>query len=118
MCNIISYKLPCEHVKSQTNFCSKAPSTSKKSSSNRKTCRDVTQQNIPYPPPPGYDQRPLPKCPLESCPYEMRNRCWNCCWCGKGWNDGGRCSCIMIIDGNEYRCEHICCNTCTAAMDG
>ncbi|KAK1725216.1 uncharacterized protein BDZ83DRAFT_577028 [Colletotrichum acutatum] len=118
MCHTIAFKLPCEHIQTQIEYCSKASASSKKDSSKRKTCRDVTQQNIPYPPPPGYDQRALPKCPLANCPYESRNRCWNCCWCGKGWNDGGRCSCIMIIDGNEYRCEHICCLTCTAAMDG
>ncbi|TDZ35600.1 hypothetical protein C8035_v009736 [Colletotrichum spinosum] len=118
MCNTISYKLPCEHVQTSTSYCSKAPHPSKKDSTNRKTCNSVTQRSIPYPPPPGYDQRPLPKCPLASCPYEARNRCWNCCWCGKGWNAYGRCSCIMIIDGSQYHCEHICCNTCTAAIDG
>ncbi|KAK1981257.1 hypothetical protein LZ30DRAFT_793821 [Colletotrichum cereale] len=115
MCNIISYKLPCEHVRTQVNHCSRAPSPSRKDPLNRKTCREVSQRNIIFPPPPGYK---MPECPLENCPYETRNRCWNCCWCGKGWNDGGRCSCVMIIDGTEYRCEHICCNTCTAAVDG
>lgn len=109
MCNQTTYQLPCEHLCTQTYHCSAAPRTSK----GRKTCKDtrVTFQDVPYPPPPGFDL----KCPLPTCPYESRNRCWNCCWCGKAWNDGARCSCVMIIDGNEFPCEHMCCDTCTAA---
>lgn len=29
----------------------------------------------------------------------------------------GRCSCVMIIDRQEYRCGHICCETCEAATE-
>ncbi|KAL0932595.1 uncharacterized protein CTRU02_211558 [Colletotrichum truncatum] len=117
MCNIIAYKLRCEHIFTQVNYCSRASPASKNDSSSRKTCRDVTQQDTTHSPPPEHDHQPRLKCPLVNCPFEVRNRCWNCCWCGKGWNNGGRCSCIMIIDGNEYHCEHICCSTCTAASE-
>lgn len=92
-------------------------------SSKRKACRNLTTQSIAYPMPPSFEGNPssaalsplLPKCPLPRCPFEARNRCWNCCWCGKGWNEQGRCSCIMIIEGSQVQCEHICCETCTAA---
>ncbi|CAN8095109.1 unnamed protein product [Discula destructiva] len=95
----------------------------KSPSSKRKPCRNLTMQSIAYPMPPSFEGNPstaamsplLPKCPLPRCPFEALNRCWNCCWCGKGWNVQGRCSCIMIIEGNQVRCEHICCETCTTA---
>ncbi|KAL8377451.1 hypothetical protein RB595_008233 [Gaeumannomyces hyphopodioides] len=89
----------------------------------RRPCRNLTQQSLPYPTPPSFAASPtaaassplLPKCPLERCPFEERNRCWNCCWCGKQCNDTGRCRCVMIIEGNQVECEHICCGNCTAA---
>ncbi|KAL1860267.1 hypothetical protein Daus18300_009321 [Diaporthe australafricana] len=98
-------------------------SSSSSSSSRRKPCRNLTAQSIAYPMPPSFEGSPstaagsplLPKCPLANCPFEQRNRCWNCCWCGKRFNEYGRCSCIMIIDGNKVWCEHICCETCTPA---
>lgn len=94
-----------------------------RSPTKRKTCRNLTMQSIAYPMPPSFEGDPsmaamsplLPKCPLPQCPFEALKRCWNCCWCGKGWNEQGRCSCIMIIDGNQVRCEHLCCETCTTA---
>lgn len=94
-----------------------------KSPPRRKPCRNLTSQAIAYPLPPSFEGDPstaassllLPKCPLPRCPFEAMNRCWNCCWCAKGWNEQGRCSCIMIIEGNLVRCEHICCETCTPA---
>ncbi|KAJ0116056.1 hypothetical protein J7T55_005001 [Diaporthe amygdali] len=97
--------------------------SSSSSSSKRKPCRNLTAQSIAYPMPPSFEGSPataassplLPKCPLPNCPFEQRNRCWNCCWCGKRFNEYGRCSCIMIIDGNKVWCEHICCETCTPA---
>ena len=92
----------------------------------RQPCRNLTTQSIPYPVPPSFQGDPsmaassplLPKCDLSPCPFEEKNRLWNCCWCGKEWNEQGRCSCIMIIDGNQVRCEHICCRTCEAAGGG
>lgn len=92
----------------------------------RRPCKNLTQQYTPYPTPPSFRGDPStaansplsPKCPLPDCPFEKRNRRWNCCWCGKGWNDKGRCSCVMIIDGTEFCCEHICCEGCEAAENG
>ncbi|CAK7262882.1 hypothetical protein SEPCBS119000_000213 [Sporothrix epigloea] len=86
-------------------------------------CDNLTQQSLPYPTPPSFACDPqsaatsllAPKCPLPDCPFEAKDRCWNCCWCGKGWNESGRCSCIMIIEGNRVQCEHICCPGCEAA---
>lgn len=94
-----------------------------RSAAKRKPCRNLTSQAIAYPLPPSFQGDPstaalsplLPKCPLPRCPFEVLNRCWNCCWCGKGWNEQGRCSSIMIIEGSQWRCEHICCATCTPA---
>lgn len=104
---------------------SKAKDTKTRSKSplKRKPCRNLTAQAIAYPLPPSFEGDPstaassplLPKCPLPRCPFEALNRCWNCCWCGKGWNEQGRCSCIMLIESNEVQCEHICCETCTPA---
>lgn len=96
----------------------------KSSAPKRRPCRNLTTQASAYPLPPSFEGDPsyaassplLPKCPLSRCPFEALNRCWNCCWCGKGWNEQGRCSCIMIIEGAQVRCEHICCETCTPAM--
>ncbi|KAF3760329.1 hypothetical protein M406DRAFT_269736 [Cryphonectria parasitica EP155] len=98
-------------------------SRSSSAANKRKPCRNLTTQAIAYPLPPSFEGDPstaalsplLPKCPLPRCPFEALNRCWNCCWCGKGWNEQGRCSCIMIIEGTQVRCEHICCETCTPA---
>ena len=92
----------------------------------RQPCRNLTTQSTPYPVPPSFQGDPsmaassplLPKCELSPCPFEEKNRLWNCCWCGKEWNEQGRCSCIMIIDGSQVRCEHICCPTCEAAGGG
>ena len=133
MCTKIIYTLPCEHVRRVTIYCPAAPplSTSAhrpihaggKSPSDavvppRPTCPNVVTTNIPDPPPPDIDPRTIPDCPLlPYCPYEARNRCWNCCWCGKARNRRGRCSCVMLIDGSQYKCEHICCTTCEAAVD-
>ncbi|KAH8841589.1 hypothetical protein MCOR27_000585 [Pyricularia oryzae] len=101
----------------------KSSASSASSSSSKKPCKNLTQQSLPYPTPPSFAGSPMtaassplvPKCPLESCPFEAKNRCWNCCWCGKEWNEAGRCSCIMIIEGNHVQCEHICCHNCEAA---
>ncbi|KJR87669.1 uncharacterized protein SPSK_10809 [Sporothrix schenckii 1099-18] len=104
-----------------------ASSSSSSSSSHRQPrmipCDNLTQQSLPYPTPPSFTCDPqtaatsllAPKCPLTDCPFEAKDRCWNCCWCGKGWNERGRCSCIMIIEGNRVQCEHICCSGCEAA---
>lgn len=90
----------------------------------KRPCANMTIQSSPYPTPPSYasdpasfSQSPLsPRCPLAgSCPFEQKNRCWNCCWCGKSWNQTGRCSCVMLIEGSQVRCEHICCPQCEPA---
>ncbi|KAL5606863.1 hypothetical protein BROUX41_003240 [Berkeleyomyces rouxiae] len=106
MCIQISYELPCEHIRTMISYCGNGGP--------HKSCKSVRLDRMPYPPPPGVDIRDIPACPLPNCPYEVRNRCWNCCWCGKSRNMGGRCDCIMISDGNEYRCDHICCHNCEA----
>ncbi|PKS11053.1 hypothetical protein jhhlp_002814 [Lomentospora prolificans] len=131
MCTKIIYTLPCEHVRRVSIYCPAAPplstSSSRSSSSpgsspgspgeiQRRTCPNVVTTNIPDPPPPDIDPRTIPECPLlPHCPYEARRRRWNCCWCGKSWNERGRCSCVMLIDGTQYRCDHICCPACEAA---
>lgn len=123
MCTETTYTLPCQHVRTITSYCSSAPAPSRSKSSRsgrsagaqRQTCANTMARTIPHPPPPHISAVSVPKCPLATCPYEARNRRWNCCWCGKSWNEGGRCSCVMIIDGSEVRCEHICCATCEAA---
>ncbi len=114
--------------KSSSSASSSAPPSSSPSSSAAAAamipCANLTQQSLPYPTPPSFAGDPrtaaasllAPKCPLADCPFEAKNRCWNCCWCGKGWNESGRCSCIMIIEGNRVQCEHICCPGCEAAM--
>jgi hypothetical protein len=133
MCHQTTYMLPCEHVKTQVIYCAEASMVSgprgksgTRGSSRRaprRPCRNLTRQSLPYPTPPSFVGSPstaassllVPKCPLASCPFEIKNRCWNCCWCGKTANETGRCDCIMIIDGSEVQCEHLCCDTCEAA---
>ena len=106
---------------------SKSSSSTGSSSSKmqKRPCKNLTVQALPYPTPPSYASDPAsfwssplsPRCPLTAdCPFEAKNRCWNCCWCGKAWNETGRCSCVMLIDGNEVQCEHICCPQCQPAM--
>lgn len=107
MCHLTTYTLACEHVHTAAQLCP--------SSKGGRWCRRTTQQHVGYPPPQGYENQLPLRCPLPECPFEAKGRFWNCCWCGKGWNEEGRCSCIMIIDGAQYRCEHICCETCEAA---
>lgn len=102
MCQQITFRLACEHVSTHIRYCVIGLS-------HRRACSNTTKQSIPYPPPSGYT---LPKCPLPDCPFETKNQAWDCCWCGKTWNIGGRCSCVMIGEGATYRCEHICCQSC------
>ncbi|EFX00647.1 hypothetical protein CMQ_7649 [Grosmannia clavigera kw1407] len=102
---------------------SSSSSRTSPSSSSRIPCTNLTQQSLPYPTPPSFEDNPQtaaasllsPNCPLPNCPFEAKNRCWDCCWCGKGWNTKGRCSCILLIDGNQVQCAHICCPQCQAA---
>ncbi|KAF4987258.1 hypothetical protein FDECE_15516 [Fusarium decemcellulare] len=93
MCRQVTFRLACEHVSTHITYCSAGIA-------NRKPCANTTKQSIPYPPPSGYT---LPKCPLPDCPFEAKNQAWDCCWCGKTWNVGGRCSCVMIGEGGTYR---------------
>ncbi|RYO79367.1 hypothetical protein DL766_006009 [Monosporascus sp. MC13-8B] len=117
MCTETAYTLRCEHVVTRTMYCSEAPAPSRSSSKPRRTCNRVIRNAVPWPPPPEFGAQAA-MCPLgEQCPFEARGGCWNCCWCGKEWNEQGRCSCVMIIDGQQYRCEHICCETCEAATE-
>ena len=107
MCQQITFRLACEHVSTHIRYCAIGLS-------HRRACSNTTKQSIPYPPPPGYT---LPKCPLADCPFEAKNQAWDCCWCGKTWNVGGRCSCVMIGEGATYRCEHICCESCMPSRE-
>ncbi|KAK8063085.1 hypothetical protein PG997_015182 [Apiospora hydei] len=114
MCTETTYTLRCEHV---TTRMASSSSSSRKHHHHKKPCKRVTRTSVAYPPPPEFvGQQPV-KCPLSPCPFEQRGGYWNCCWCGKEWNDQGRCRCVMIIDRQEYRCEHICCETCEAAVE-
>ncbi|KAI0100466.1 hypothetical protein F4776DRAFT_521426 [Hypoxylon sp. NC0597] len=115
MCTETAYTLRCEHVVTRTLYCSDAPPPSRRSCAERRTCSRVVRNAVPWPPPPQFGMQAT--CPLVNCPFEERGGYWNCCWCGKEWNDQGRCSCVMIIDRQEYRCGHICCETCEAATE-
>ncbi|KAJ4219458.1 hypothetical protein NW759_007848 [Fusarium solani] len=108
MCHQVTFRLACEHVSTHITYC---PSGLARG---RRACPSTTKQSIPYPPPSGYT---LPKCPLPDCPFEAKNQAWDCCWCGKTWNVGGRCSCVMIGEGATYRCEHICCKSCMPSRE-
>ncbi|KAM7203043.1 hypothetical protein V8F33_002391 [Rhypophila sp. PSN 637] len=99
-------------------------SSSAAAAAHKRPCSNLSVQSMPYPTPPSfaadptsfYSSSPLsPRCPLRDCPFEQKQRCWNCCWCGKGWNVTGRCGCVMLIEGNQVRCEHICCDQCEPA---
>lgn len=143
MCHQITYTWPCEHVRKHVQYCAHAPDVPKQSQkqsscSNSSTkdkdaaaaasasppqrphCGSLSHQSLAYPPPPSFDGQPMAggwsKCPLPTCPFEARNRCWNCCWCGKQWNVEGRCSCVMIIEGSYFKCDHICCPSCQPAQ--
>jgi len=151
MCTETSYTLRCEHVVTKMLYCSDAPPLNPHSRrTTRKPCKKCIRNSVPWPPPPDCEQQIV--CPLPHCPFEERGGYWNCCWCGKEWNEKGwsamhkdsipwrerrgerergerkqaftdydsclgRCSCVMIIDRQEYRCDHICCETCEAATE-
>lgn len=95
-------------------------SGSPKAMSYKQPCANLTIQSLPYPMPPSFAENPdfftsslpSPNCPLSDCPFGMKGRCWTCCWCGKGENRTGRCGCVMLVEGNMLRCEHLCCNEC------
>jgi hypothetical protein len=111
MCTHTSYTFPCEHVATDIKYCSSAPAPPKKDSKKKLAmCKKPAFVDKEVYPTTASGK--APKCPLPRCPYEMRGGCWNCCWCGKSGNLRGRCSCVMITEGTEYRCEHICCGTC------
>ena len=91
----------------------------------KQACPNMTTLSVPYPAPPSavdnpasYSASPLfPRCPLPDCPFEQKNRCWDCCWCGKDSNSASRCSSVMLFEGNKVPCEHLCCPQCRAARD-
>ncbi|KAK4181516.1 hypothetical protein QBC36DRAFT_227294 [Triangularia setosa] len=101
-------------------------SGSPKDLSYKQPCANLTIQSLPYPMSPSFAESPVffsssplsLNCPLSDCPFEMKGRCWNCCWCGKSGNRTGRCGCVMLVDGNSLRCEHLCCNDCEPASIG
>ncbi|KAK3685369.1 hypothetical protein B0T22DRAFT_215577 [Podospora appendiculata] len=91
----------------------------------KRPCAKLSIQSQPYPMPPSFASDPAtisssllsPRCPVADCPFEQKQRCWNCCACGKGWNTTGRCACIMLVEGNMVPCGHVCCPECHAAAD-
>lgn len=125
---------PLSKHKSKSSSSSSSSSKQKSSSTHhslpkapKRPCVNLSVQALPYPTPPSYAADPAsffasplsPRCPLAGdCPFEQKNRCWNCCWCGKAWNETGRCGCVMLIDGSEVQCEHICCLQCEPAGGG
>ncbi|RYC63136.1 hypothetical protein CHU98_g3094 [Xylaria longipes] len=88
MCTETSYTLRCEHVVSRTLYCPDAPPLNPRSRKERKTCRRCIRNSVPWPPPPDFGAHI--RCPLAKCPFEERGGYWNCCWCGKEWNEKGR----------------------------
>ncbi|KAH8879560.1 hypothetical protein GQ53DRAFT_755880 [Thozetella sp. PMI_491] len=90
----------------------------------KETCENLQIQSVDYPLPPSAQDDPatypasllFARCPLETCPFEQKNRFWNCCWCGKRGNVTGRCTCVLVFEGNLVRCEHFCCATCEEAV--
>ncbi|KAK3328042.1 hypothetical protein B0T19DRAFT_181488 [Cercophora scortea] len=91
----------------------------------KRPCAKLSIQSQPYPMPPSFASDPAtisssllsPRCPVADCPFEQKQRCWNCCACGKGWNTTGRCACIMLVEGDMVPCGHVCCPECQAATD-
>ena len=121
----VKAKQQCQQQRSHASLSNENGEGSRSRSPARKqACANLTMQSQPYPTPPSFRANPAsffssslsPRCPLgDGCPFEQKNRCWNCCWCGKGWNETGRCGCVMLIEGNQVRCEHLCCWQCEPA---
>ncbi|KAH8158634.1 hypothetical protein CIB48_g9614 [Xylaria polymorpha] len=88
MCTETSYTLRCEHVVIRTLYCSDAPPLNPRSRKERKACKKCIRNSVPWPPPPDFGAHI--RCPLPKCPFEERGGYWNCCWCGKEWNEKGR----------------------------
>jgi hypothetical protein len=118
---------PHHHHHRHHNHHSKASSASSSpapgANVHKRPCANLQTQSLPYPTPPSFAANPAmfvssplsPRCPLGDCPFEAKNRCWECCWCGKGWNETARCGCVMIVDGSRVTCEHLCCSGCRPA---
>ncbi|KAI1190291.1 hypothetical protein F5B17DRAFT_388012 [Nemania serpens] len=87
MCTETSYTLRCEHVVTRTLYCSDAPPLNPRSRRERRTCKRCIRNSVPWPPPPDFGAHI--RCPLARCPFEARGGVWNCCWCGKEWNEKG-----------------------------
>ncbi|KAK2069450.1 hypothetical protein P8C59_004032 [Phyllachora maydis] len=121
-----SHSTQVHHHHRAASSSSSSSSSSSPTKAKKSPCARLTLQSQPYPTPPSYAADPAgfgasplsPRCPLPDCPYERKNRCWHCCWCGKGWNVTGRCGCVMLVDGHAVRCGHICCPQCEAAQGG
>ncbi|KAI0392833.1 hypothetical protein F5Y17DRAFT_434875 [Xylariaceae sp. FL0594] len=120
MCTETSYTLRCEHVVTKMLYCADAYYAAPDLSSETgkevlMPCEMMVRTSVPWPPP---EEDVVVACPLgPDCPFESKGGFWNCCWCGKEWNERGRCACVMLIDGQQFRCDHICCNTCEASRE-
>ena len=105
MCRVVTYRLLCEHIYTETQPCVMANYYHA-----GQLCEPLTRETR------DTETRSDIRCPITRCPFEVKRRCWNCCWCGKEENRRGRCSSNMIGDaGVNYRCDHICCRFCEAA---
>ncbi|KAI1437401.1 hypothetical protein GGR50DRAFT_644824 [Xylaria sp. CBS 124048] len=90
MCTETTYTLRCEHVVRRVLYCPDAPPPKKHSHKEQRTCKRCIQNSVPWPPPPDFGGIQI-RCPLARCPFEARGGFWNCCWCGKEWNETGQC---------------------------
>ncbi|KAI1161619.1 hypothetical protein F5B18DRAFT_627576 [Nemania serpens] len=108
MCTETSYTLRCEHVVTRTLYCPDAPPLNPRSRRERRTCKRCIRNSVPWPPPPDFGAHI--RCPLARCPFEARGGVWNCCWCGKEWNEKGEssmkkyacaCGCARIANPSQ-----------------
>lgn len=107
MCHVVRHRLMClRHIFTEVVTCRKSPGPGR-------ACHEATEQDgiVGYPPNPDYGVLPE-RCPVADCPYETRNRDWQCCRCKKRGNSEARCSSRSVENGR--RCPHICCYNCSS----